>query len=44
MSPTEDTARNLRDIEVLDTAGEPVRLGTFWQDEPAAVIFIRHYG
>jgi hypothetical protein len=44
MSTSEDTARNLRDIEVLDTSGKPVRLGDFWSDEPAAVVFIRHYG
>lgn len=44
MSTSENTARNLRDVEVLDTAGEPVRLGDFWRQQPAVVVFIRHYG
>lgn len=38
------TATRLRDVEVLDTQGAPVRLGDLWQDEPAVVVFVRHYG
>ncbi|MEM1201861.1 MAG: hypothetical protein AAGN66_01380 [Acidobacteriota bacterium] len=37
-------AHDLASVDVLDTSGNPVPLGTFWSDRPAAVVFVRHYG
>lgn len=37
-------AERLRDVEVLGVDGEPVRLGSYWQQQPAIVVFVRHYG
>jgi hypothetical protein len=34
----------LRDVEVLDTAGQKVRLGSLWQEQPVVLVFVRHYG
>ncbi len=42
-SPPEH-ARGLQDIVLDDAAGEPVRLGDLWRDQPAVLIFLRHYG
>jgi hypothetical protein len=36
--------RAIDDIELLDTQGEPVRLGSLWEDGPAVVVWLRHYG
>jgi hypothetical protein len=38
------TAAKLRDIEVLDPAGNPVRLGEVWRQRPVVLAFIRHFG
>jgi hypothetical protein len=32
------------DIELLDTDGNPVRLGTLWEDQPVLLVWLRHYG
>jgi hypothetical protein len=32
------------DIELLDSDGNPVRLGSLWQDQPVLLIWLRHYG
>ena len=34
----------LADVEVKDTDGNPVRLGSLWTDRPAVVIWVRHFG
>ena len=41
---TKNVARRLRDVEVLDTLGKAVSLGSFWAEAPAVVVFVRHYG
>jgi hypothetical protein len=38
-----DTAA-IEDYEVLDTSGEPVRLGSLWEDGPIVLVWLRHYG
>lgn len=35
---------SLADITLPDTRGGSVRLGDLWQDQPAVVVFLRHYG
>jgi hypothetical protein len=37
-------ATKLRNIEVLDPAGNPVRLGELWRQRPVVLAFIRHFG
>jgi hypothetical protein len=39
------TSTRLAPIELLETgSGRPVRLGSYWQDRPAVLIFLRHFG
>jgi hypothetical protein len=42
-SPPAD-ASAVADIELLDVQGEPVRLGSLWEDGPAVLVWLRHYG
>lgn len=45
MSTTRDrVSDHLENVTALDADGEPVRLGTFWQEHPAVLVFIRHFG
>jgi hypothetical protein len=37
-------AASLADIELLDVEGSPVRLGSVWEEGPAVLVFLRHYG
>ena len=37
-------ARRLAEVEVLDTDGQPLRLGGLWQERPVLLVFIRHFG
>ena len=37
-------ASGLADIELKDLDGGDVRLGSLWEDGPAVVVFLRHYG
>lgn len=37
-------ATRLSGIELSDWTGEPVRLGSLWQDQPIVLVFIRHFG
>jgi hypothetical protein len=37
-------ADGLADIELPDHAGRPVRLGDLWRDQPAVLVWLRHYG
>ena len=41
---TSELSQTLADIEVFDPAGESVRLGEFWSESPAVLVFIRHFG
>jgi hypothetical protein len=34
----------LAPIVLPDTDGREVRLGSLWQERPAVVVFLRHYG
>ena len=40
----DNTAKALADLTVLDTAAKVVRLGDLWQEAPAALVFVRHFG
>jgi hypothetical protein len=37
-------ASAIDDVELLDTSGEPVRLGSLWEEGPAVIVWLRHYG
>jgi hypothetical protein len=37
-------ARELADIELKDWRGRDVRLGDAWSENPAVLVFLRHYG
>jgi hypothetical protein len=39
-----DIAHALAPVQARDLAGRPVRLGTLWEDRPAVLIFLRHFG
>jgi hypothetical protein len=41
--PPED-AGALADLVVKDLDGKEVRLGSFWEEGPAVLVFLRHYG
>jgi hypothetical protein len=41
--PPED-AGGLADLVVKDLEGNDVRLGSFWEEGPAVLVFLRHYG
>ena len=42
--PAPANAAAIADIELLDTDGERVRLGSLWEDEPVLLVWLRHYG
>jgi len=31
-------------VDVLDTEGRAVRLGTLWRSRPVVLVFVRQYG
>ena len=35
---------DLADVVVLDLDGEEVRVGSLWEERPAVLVFLRHYG
>jgi hypothetical protein len=39
-----DYAKELAAIEVVDDQATPVTIGSAWQDQPALLVFIRHFG
>jgi hypothetical protein len=41
--PPED-ASGLADLVVQDLDGNEVRLGSLWEDGPAVLVWLRHYG
>lgn len=34
----------LAGIELPDTDGRQIKLGSLWADGPAVIVFLRHYG
>jgi hypothetical protein len=34
----------LRDVVLKDSSGDDVRLGELWEERPAVLVFLRHYG
>jgi hypothetical protein len=41
--PPQD-ASGLADLTVKDLDGSDVRLGSLWEDGPAVLVWLRHYG
>jgi len=39
-----DYAKDLGDIELTDDDERSVTVGSAWQDQPALLVFIRHFG
>jgi hypothetical protein len=37
-------ADELADIVLQDSNGADVRLGSLWEERPAVLVFLRHYG
>jgi hypothetical protein len=37
-------ASSIANLTVLGADGGSVQVGTFWADQPAVLIWIRHYG
>ena len=40
----ETLSSRLAGVTLPDTEGREVRLGSLWQDRPAVIVFLRHYG
>jgi hypothetical protein len=38
-----DVAR-LRDLSLPDASGTARRIGTFWEQRPVVLVFLRHFG
>lgn len=41
---SETLSAALAGITLPDTEGQEVRLGSLWQEGPAVLVFLRHYG
>ena len=41
---TRSLSAALAPIALPDADGRPVRLGSLWDERPAVVVFLRHYG
>ena len=39
-----DTAKRLEAIALVDDRENPVTVGDAWKDQPALLVFIRHFG
>ena len=39
-----DSAAALADVVLQDMDGNDVRLGSVWEEGPAVLVFLRHYG
>ena len=37
-------SHRLADITLPDAVGNHVRLGSLWENNPAVLVFLRHYG
>jgi hypothetical protein len=44
MNLNQGTIDELRRISVLDENNNSIEIGSFWQDQRAALIFVRHFG
>jgi len=42
--PTPVVMERLGAVELEDADGSRVKMGSLWEDRPAAVVFLRHYG
>ena len=42
--PPDSAIRKLGKVELQELDGSTVALGTLWEDRPAALVFLRHYG
>jgi prostamide/prostaglandin F2alpha synthase len=40
----ETLSKQLADIVLPDALGQEIRLGSLWQNKPAVIVFLRHYG
>jgi hypothetical protein len=40
----ESFSARLADIVLPESAGAQVRLGSLWENNPAVIVFLRHYG
>lgn len=38
------TAAKLAGVSLPDDRGQQVRLGSLWEDGPAVIVWLRHYG
>ena len=38
------SVEDLGELVVLNDRNEPVKLSTLWQDKPALLVFVRHFG
>ena len=39
-----DVPARLAPIELEESRGERIALGTYWRDSPVVLIFLRHFG
>jgi hypothetical protein len=37
-------AAGLAEVTLRDAEGDEVRLGDYWRDRPAVLVWLRHYG
>ena len=45
MADVSDTiSARLANVELPDVDGKKVRLGSLWAEQPAVIIFLRHWG
>jgi len=40
----ESLSKQLADIVLPDAFGHQLRLGSLWENNPAVLVFLRHYG
>lgn len=38
------TLEQIEDVELPDSYGSPRRIGDLWADQPAVLVWLRHYG
>lgn len=41
---TKTSSGAVADLTVLDTDGNEVRVGSLWEEGPAVIVWLRHYG
>lgn len=40
----ENLSKRLADVVLPDASGREIRLGSLWDNKPAVIVFLRHYG